>query len=196
MQPSLGGITFDAVLSNTLEFGVTYTNYPIESGANVTDHGITEPFVWEITGAISDYATEFSLGSFGSGFVSNLDDSGYFATAAGLTSGWLTGGDGTRSATALGLLIELANSKQPFDVDAGDIFLRNMVITSISRTADPTTEGALIFKAELMELSTLDVVLARGNDPKAKQLRETDPARIQAIESVNKGRLSTNEITD
>lgn len=192
--PTMAGLEFDAVLEDTFESSVVFTQFPIEAGANATDHGIIQPNRWTLTGAISNNPLQLSVTDF-AGALSNFAGSGALAGAAGLSAGFLSGSDDTRASDALSLLIEIKNARQPFDIDAGDITLTNMVITNITRTKNPANEGALVFVAELQELPTLDTVLSQGQ-PKQEELTEGDPAQSQASSLIDKGEQALSGIGD
>ncbi|MGS0546701.1 phage baseplate protein [Pseudomonas parakoreensis] len=82
----------------------------------------------------------------------------------------------------------------PFDVDIGEVILRNMAITRLSRTKEPRNEGGLEFVAELQEVIQLDR-LAAGNDRWPHQLRAGDPSQSALTRAVNKGQLIAKEAT-
>ncbi len=185
--PTLAGVEFDAVLEDTLSLSVTYTSYPVESGAMARDHGIIQPFKWSITGAISDNPVRPTLQGIAAGLLSEIDDGGILPGLAGVSAGLLSGSSDTRSSNALEFLIQLTQSRTPFDVSCGDYYLKNMVIESISRKKEPENENALIFTAELVELPTLDTLVSRGVNPNLTQLREGDPSYTQSVSSSNLG---------
>lgn len=188
--PKLAGVEFDAVLEDTLTLEVEYTKYPIESGAMVRDHGIVQPFKYSMVGAVSNNPIKPTLGGLATGVLSNLSDSGIISGIAGLSAGLLSGSDETRASNALDFLIQLTQLREPFDVDAGDITLKNMVISKISRTKNPENENALIFIADLVELPTLDTVISQSLNPSQQQLRDGDPAKSQAASNVDRGMVS------
>jgi len=185
-------VEFDAVLEDTLEAEVTYTQYPIELGAIASDHAIIEPVKWRIIGGLSNNPLKVGVMDFAGGLVSNLTDNGIAAAAlgyAGGIAGYLGGSEQTRSQEALAFLLALMRERKSFDVNAGDIDLQNMVITKISRTKTPETEGGLIFIAELQELPTVELVI-KNNQPEQNKLRDGDPAKTQAASDVNNGEIS------
>lgn len=154
--PTIAGYSFDAVLEDTFEATVTITSIPIESGVRISDHRILNPFKWTMTGAISNNPVKVQLTDFLGGALSNLTDNPIVSTVAGLSAGWLAGSDETRASTTLDFLIWLMKSYDPFDIDAGDILLKNMAITRLSRTKEPRNEGGLEFIVEMQEVIDLD----------------------------------------
>lgn len=74
----------------------------------------------------------------------------------------------------------------PFDVDAVDIQLKDMVLTRLSRDRDPEVENGLIFVAEMHELVSLSR-LADFTQPGQDQLPDGDPAKAGAAATMNSG---------
>lgn len=182
-----GVLSFDAVLEDTLESSVSYPEFPLEIGANATDHGIINPILWTITGAVSN--TPLSAGLLETtGFLTNFFDSATITAIAGISAGFLAGSEESRAGSTLQTLLGLQYQREPFDIDAGDIQLSNMVITSIVRTKDPSNEGGLEFTAELMELPLISTVIT-ANDPGQSSLRFGDPAQTQATGEVKRGEV-------
>ena len=186
--PTLAGIEFDAVLEDTFEATVDLTSYPIELGARASDHRIINPFRWSLVGAISNTPLGPNVTDFVGGGLSNFFDSGVLSTVAGLSAGFLAGSDETRSSSALDLLLKLMVSGEPFNVDAGDKILENMVIARIRRTKDASNEGGLIFEADLQEFPELSTVIAK-NQPSSSQLNPNDPSASQCSALNNRGEI-------
>ena len=185
--PTIAGYEFDAVLEDTFEASVTLTGYTIELGARASDHRIINPFKWSLVGAISNNPLRIGVTDFVGATVPNA--AGILSTVAGLSAGFLAGSAETRSSSTLDFLITLMVSGDPFDIDAGDIQLKNMVIGRIRRTKDPVNENGLIFEADMQEFPTLETVLAK-NQPSVSQLREGDPSKSQASATVNNGEIT------
>lgn len=184
-------ITFDAVLEDVVESEVQFTQFPVEIGANATDHGIILPRLYTITAAVSNNPLSPSITDFVGGFLSNFfEDSGIGAAVAGLSSGFLAGSDQTRAGNTLNTLLALMYQRQPFAVDAGDIQLQDMVITRIYRTRNTEVESGLLFTAELMELPLIATVV----NGQGKTAPGSGPEKTQAAETVNKGEVFTKEI--
>ena len=181
-------LVFDAVLEDSIETQVDYTQFPIEIGADASDHGIIRPIKYTLTGAISNNPISPSITDFAGGAVSNLLESSVASTVAGLSAGFLAGSDETRSGATLQTLIALQYLRIPFDIDAVDIQLSNMVITSIQRTRNPENENGLEFVAEMQELPLLATVLLQ-NQPGQSQLNAGDPSQTMAAADVNKGEV-------
>lgn len=191
-SPTIAGFEFDAVLEDTFEASVTTTGYTLETGSRVADHRIINPFKWRLTGAVSNNPLKASVLDVTAGALSNIiGDSGIAASVAGLSAGFLAGSTDTRASETLSFLLSLMVSGDPFDIDAGDIQLSNMIIIDITRIKNPANEGGLIFDAQLEEFPTLDTILTQG-DPLQNQLHDNDPAKSQAARDINKGEQGTS----
>ena len=192
--PTINGHSFDAVLEDTLEIGVEVTGYAIESGVKISNHRILLPFKWTLTGAISNNPLKTNLVDFAAGALSNLTDNPYAATVLGMTASFLSGTDETRASSTLAFLIDLTRQGDPFDINAGDITLKNMVITKLSRTKEPRNEGGLEFIAELQEMITLDRVSNLGQ-PSQDELRDGDRTKSSLARAIEKGQqVATNTV--
>ena len=187
--PTLAGYEFDAVLEDTFEAEVELTGYTIELGARAVDHRVIKPFKWSLVGAVSNNPLNASVTDF-VGALSN-DAGNILSTVAGLSAGFLAGSSETRASSTLDFLITLMVSGEPFDIDAGDIQLKNMVIGRIRRTKDTSNENALIFEADLQEYPTLETTLSK-NGASLSQLNPNDASYSQAVATVNLGEVTGN----
>lgn len=176
--PSIAGFQFDATLEDTLEVSVEITDYPIESGARAADHRIIQPFRWTLTGAVSNNPLIPTVTDF---------------IGSGLVAGLISGSNDTRASDALTFLIDLMTQSEPFDIDAGDIQLSNMVITRITRTKTPANENGLEFVAELQEYATLDTLLS-GIGVRQSQLLDGDPSKSQLSQLINRGEQALTDV--
>lgn len=184
-------VEFDAVLSDTLESEVVFTEYPLENGAVASDHGIIMPKRWSMSGAISNNPLKPTIADFAVGAVSSLIDPA-IVSAAGVVAGNIasvSGSDNTRASNALELLIELQESRVPFSVNCGDITLENMCITKLTRTKTPENEGGLEFEAELQEIPTIKTLFS---DPTADEVDATAPESAQSVKKSSFGEVGTS----
>lgn len=192
-SPTMGGLEFDAVLEDTYESTIEFTQYAIESGANVADHAIIQPIRWRLVGAISNNELRISATDFIAGGVSSqLNGAG--SLVAGVSAGVLAGSSDTRASSAFEALRNLQILRQPFTIDAGDVILVNMGIASLRRTKTADNEGGLIFEADLQEIPTLDTVLSKNTDPGQSQLQEGDPSQTQSTSLIDKGEQSLQAV--
>lgn len=182
-------ISFDAVLEDTLEAGVDFTSFPLEIGSNASDHGIIRPITWTITGLASNNPLGLSAVQ-AVGAATNFLGDGVFGQAAGLAAGFLSGSAETNAGATLQMLMGLMYQREPFNVDAVDIQLENMVIVNISRTKSVENENGLEFVAELQELPLISTVIS-SNQPNQSKLRDFDPAKTQATALISKGDVAS-----
>ena len=197
-SPTVNGFQFDAVLEDTFEATVEPSLYPVESGAMVNDHRIINPMKYFITGAIgskplrpliSPDVNIDDLAGIAIGAATNLfRKNPLIATAAGLGIGYLAGTEDSRGSTSLAMLIDLMRQGMPFDVDAVDIQLKNMVITKIRRTKDTENEQGLVVVLEIQELITLDRINEmNGERPTLDQLIDGDPSQTSCTRDTYRG---------
>lgn len=185
--PELGGLEFDAVLSDTLDASVAITGYTVEVGATLADHRVILPVQWTITGGVADNPVKASITDFTGALTGNAGGAG--AAIAGLSAGFLAGGDSTRSASALDTLLAMMREGDIFDVDAGDITLTDMTIQRIRRTKNTNNDDALIFIADLVEWPTLKTAFS-GDQPDVSSLPDGDPSKTQAAANVSRGEVA------
>lgn len=186
--PKLAGYQFDAVLEDSFEASIELTRYPVESGVKVADHRIIQPVRYYMVGSISNNPLKvFDLVGLAAGGLSNLaGNNPYVAAVAGLSAGFLAGSQSTRASSTLEFLLKLLETGLPFDVDAVDVQLKDMVLTRVSRDRDPENENGLIFVAEMQELIQLSR-LADKTQPSQDQLADGDPAKSGAAADANSG---------
>lgn len=193
--PTIGGVEFDAILEDVFEMEVSVTQFPIESGASATDHRIIRPFRWSLIGAVSNNPLKTSVTDF-TGLLTNLaGDNGILSTIAGMSAGLLAGSDDTRASQTLQFLIALAATGEPFDIDAGDVQLSNMVIAGIRRRKTPENEQGLLFEAQLIELPTLDTLMS-DRTVKQSQLADGDSSKWSIASLIDKGEQALTDVSD
>lgn len=189
-SPTIAGYQFDATLEDTFEASVELTRYPVESGVRVNDHRIINPLIYYMTGAVSNNPLRPMVTDFIGGGLSNaVLNNPIVAAIAGLSAGFLAGSNATKASSTLEFLLQLLTAGMPFDVDAVDIQLSNMVLTRISRTRDPSNETGLIFVAEMQELINLDR-LPNFTQPTQAQLPDGDPVKTGAAADMSRGQQS------
>lgn len=195
-SPQIAGYEFDAILEDEFALSVEIPSYPIESGASISDHRIINPARYTLRGVISNKPLKVSVFDFAGGLVSNLTDNPIVAAGAGMSAGALAGflgndgGEGTRVSAAVQTLIDILEGKEPFDVDTGDIQLKNMVVTSFSRKRDPENENAMIFELELQEFVTLDRLTQEGQ-PSHKQMKNGSVEQSANSKQASMGKVQT-----
>ena len=138
----IAGYVFDAVIEQAVTMSVDTPTYPIENGVQINDHRIVQPIEYVIHGVVSNTPIRVNLTDFVGGAVSNLSNNPAVAAVAGLSAGFLAGSNETRAGAAMDELVQLMESQEPFDVDTGDMLLRNMHIIEIHREMTPENENS------------------------------------------------------
>lgn len=187
-------IEFDAVLNDTFEASVSLTEYPVEFGANANDHRIRNPYRYQLIGAVSNNPIQIIPTDFGGLLGQIRSNNQIISASASIFTGWLSGSTGTRGADALDSLLQIMNFGDPFDVDAGDIQLKNMVIESIRRDRDNTNDGGLIFVANLVEWRSIETVISASSF-KTNAISGTDTASA-AANFRNNGEVTLSSATE
>lgn len=195
--PEISGFSFDAVLEDELGFSVTTTQYPVESGASISDHRIINPCKYYLRGVVSN--TPFSVVSVASGMagglVSNLTANPLVASVSGLSAGFLASTNDTRASSALAKIIDLLEGKTVVDVETGFVSLKGMRVTDVRCYRDPETENALMFEMSLEECITLDR-LSENGQPSHESLKPGSVEQGALSKVINKGQSTVKSVGD
>lgn len=149
-------IQLDASLKETHSRDSPASEFPIETGANISDNVLIKPFHLEINGIITDTplgGTAGLLTEVATSAISSLvPPAGLAAVSAGvaLLSGIVS--SQSPSVAAYVQLLELQTAAQPFDVLTSLYRYPNMWITNLSAPRDVGTGKALIFTIQLSQL--------------------------------------------
>ena len=188
--PKIGEYSFDAVLEDEIDLTSTITTYPVETGAEISDHRIINPAKYRLTIVMTNSPLAQEIPDFSSsisgGLLSNLTKNPVVAAVSGLSAGFLASSDSTRASSAFDKLIELMESEQPFDIDTGDRFLKDMMVVRITRKRDPSNENAMVASVELQEYISIDR-LTKDGQPSHKVLRSGSPEQSSCSMFVSKG---------
>lgn len=128
----LSTVELDIIINESATATVRVTENPVEFGANINDHIITEPM-------------SFTL----SGVVSNISSSafGQFARLPTVFSK-----STSKSKEAWEALLELQAEKIPFTLVQGLKEYKNIIIISINESQDKDTSNGLFFTATMKEI--------------------------------------------
>ena len=169
---SKSGIVVDATLTESHVLSSEVTNYPVESGATISDHVQLKPLVYNMTGTISDTPIGFLvLGNIGN-FINSVQS--YFG--------------GGRSKEAYYAIFKLWQSRVPFTVTTNLKRYANMIFTSFVVDDDVDTSNEISFKATLQQVTivTSQSIASQGqNVGPAPKVKET------AQSTVNQGNQTT-----
>lgn len=118
----------DAVLDESIELSSTVTSFPVELGADISDHVISQPVRYVMRGVVTDTPTEWASTSY-------------------------QHGDGaTRSLSAWSLLQALQRRGEPFEIMTGFSLYPSMVIERIRARKNAQRDRALDFEADLRQV--------------------------------------------
>jgi hypothetical protein len=135
-------LELDAAITEDHEVNAETTDYPIETGAIISDHYFLRPRKYSVTGMVSDSPVQYlSALSTGLGSVTNV---------MGISTGELS-----RSLTAYQAMLSLMVSATPFEVVTGLDFLKNMVVSSLRVPRSAVLGRQFRFSAELKQLNIL-----------------------------------------
>lgn len=169
---SIGGIIPDVTIEEHHTDTLTITDHPVEQGAMITDHAFKNPA--EVTMYVAWSNASLLLSS--------------------IVSGSLFGGKLDDVNDLYGRLLELQESRVPFDLVTGKRTYNNMLIKQISNTTDADSENALFLSIHMRQIiivETAAVLLAPTSDQEAPE--DTGPVENggtqQPIESTNQSAL-------
>ena len=132
-ENKIGSFELDIVVSESVTTSSTITENPVEQGADVSDHIITNAMSFTMTGMVSDTPVSFLGGVIG----------GVAHDTLGLE----------RPATkAWDALLELQATKEPFTLVTGLKEYDNVFIESLSTVHDKDTSQILSFTATMKEV--------------------------------------------
>lgn len=177
----IGGMYFDGIMRTEHISRVRPTQYPVQTGAVMTDHAIIEPAELTIEVMMSDCGASF--------FVSNnpfLDDIYQSLKGLVLYSNYaslqcqpsLLSSSGSRSVYAWTALKRMQLSRIPITVETRLQSYSNMIIEELSAPDDVKTLNALKCTVRLRE-----VIVAYASDTKVS-------ARAAATQEVNTGQVT------
>lgn len=149
-------IQLDASLKESHSRKSTPTKFPVETGGNISDHVILDPFELEITGIITDtplsgiqqIVTEISS----SVASALLPPVGVIAASSAYALFKALSDSDSPSVAAYGQLLQLQANRQPFDVLTSLYRYPSMWISHLSAPRDSGTGDSLIFTVGLSQL--------------------------------------------
>lgn len=168
---NIGGLTFDAVISESHVSELQVTENPVETGVSIADHCFMRPLRVTISAVVSDLK---------------------MPSAPNLYDGSPSGRVRKAFEYLQYLQTDLANNTgAPFEVITGLRTYDDMVCTSLTATQDVTTASLLAFTAELTQIKTVSTAAVAYVQPKPMQGK---PVR-QATPAVNQGPQQPQEET-
>lgn len=132
VQTNIGGFFFDAVFSVDTEHGLTITQHPVQTGAQITDHAFVNPVRITMQVGVSDCMAYRNGSDYG-------------------------GDGGTKSVQAYRLLCKLQELRMPMQVVTRLNSYNNMLIESIDVSDDVSTACALKATISLSQILVVNV---------------------------------------
>ena len=190
-RPRIGGIYFDATLTESTELQTDTTEFPIESGAIGSDHAVNRPLRITMRVGISDNsfraarASAPEVGAIGTRAVgaklSSVPSS--VAIAAGLgasiaNAAYLSGQAQTRSQSALEAIRDLQRTKALIDVVALKQTYSRCLITNTRQETEKENENALELVVELTQLITVPLGGGAQEQPAYGDTAESQAQRV------------------
>lgn len=188
----IGGIEYDAVLESELNAEIKKTGYAIESGANVTDHTITQPVRYSARVAVSNIVLGFSAVGLAAGALSNLTNSGIGALVAGASSLAIDKED--RASSTMVKLMDLFAQRKLYTINTGHVTLKNMILMSFRQVNEPRYGGMVVIDLELEELLTTELIATKAAAPTQDDLHDNDDSKTEATSFLDKGIKTVDEI--
>ncbi len=146
---NIAQIPIDSFLKIDHESRATPTKYPVETGANYSDHIVIEPAKVTVSGLVSDV----ELKPFTYGITPELGEVATFMNNI-LNS---------KSSAIWNQLKAVQTSRTLFTLEAGIETYDNMCITSLRVSQDKNTSGSLRFTAVCEEILTIDFEQRENN---------------------------------
>jgi len=157
-------LEMDVILSETPNYSATPTKSQVESGADITDHIALDPVSLTIEGIVSN-------------------------TPVGLDK-ILTGQQfKNRSEAAHQFLLNLRNSREPFDFVGSLGVYENMVITKYSPVRDSKNGKALVFTATLDAITIVETSMVASTN-------SSDDVKHGTAGTENSGHQATKSASD
>jgi hypothetical protein len=128
------GLLLDAVLRESVTHTSKVTAYPIEKGADISDHIIIEPTSYTMTGSVSDSPMRWKATEY------NHTDAS------------------TRNLSAYAILRDLHLSRTVFDIEHGFLEMKDCVMVSFISEKDASTANVFRFDATVRQLNIVKTI--------------------------------------
>jgi len=164
-------IKIDTVTEEKHESSLAITRYAVEQGADMSDHYIVNPVVFNLSGIISDISSNEIIDFAVPSFITNLFDDEEES--------------GTRSQLAWRELVSLQQSGLFIDFNSQLVLYKNMLITRLAVVQNKTSSKAIHFDMTLEQVLVAELEVVKGEgvfsseDP--TKGKEDTPARNETI---------------
>ncbi|AUR82868.1 hypothetical protein NVP1029O_35 [Vibrio phage 1.029.O._10N.261.55.A7] len=192
-NPSVGGVTFDCVFSESMEASYESTDYSVESGAVYQDHIRKLPKMITMRVASSDTPFAGPLGSLlatGAGYIGSKLPPLITGVAGSAISMYnasnASASPDTRSAAAWQEMLDSADKMNTFDVVTTKGIYQNYHIKKLYYECNPDNENSIEIIIDMKEIRQFRSGIESGQ-PSKSQLREGSSESIQASPPANLG---------
>lgn len=199
-NPSMGGLTFDCVFSESASAGYESTDYSVEDGAIYQDHIRKLPKMITMRVGVSDTPFKGVLGRIlATGAGAALGALPPIVSGAVSVGGQLynaangSGSPDTRSAKAWQEIVKAADSLATFDVVTIKGMYKNFHIKNISYECTEENENSIDIIIEMKEIRQFQSGIESGQ-PTKSQLRDGTSESIQAAPPANAGGLALEPV--
>lgn len=177
-QKSIGGIQLDAVINETHINDISITRNPVELGAKITDNAIVEPKKVMILAEVTDTPLNPLAGT------QVIEDDGRVGSA--------TSSNITRSNAAYNAIVELAEKREPIELQTKLKLYENMLITNISVTQDKDSSRIVS-----MNISLEEIIIVESKTVFIPPTQTSNPTtRAQATTADDSGRREPEQVTE
>ncbi len=155
-------IKIDTVVEERHESTLTISKYAVEQGADMADHYIVNPAIFNLTGVISDISSNEAIDYALTGLAKHTVDSvsGLFNENSGGKDEEETG---TRSQLAWKELKALQRSGVFVDYNSHLNLYKNMLITHLSVAQEKSTSQVIVFAMTLEQVFIAELEVVKGS---------------------------------
>lgn len=164
----IGSMTVNVVINESTNDTLTITKQPVQQGASITDHAYKEPTSFSMTAHQKDNGVLDSLVA--------LDPLGALNSLNPFSGGATSG-----LAKIYQSLLDLQNSRVPFDIITPKRIYRSMLLAALSVTTDKQTENILALSMSFQEVLIVSVVTTQ-----VPRTRQKLPGVTGAIQNAGK----------
>ncbi len=195
----------DVVRDMSVGFNTEYTDMPLESGVNVSDHAITKPITLNMSVIISntplrvkELPTNLAVGLVGSMFDNTIANIALSEAVIKIKQDLINQNELLRSKLGLEKIEEIMTKCVPLQIYTAKRDYQNMVLTSVSLNDDVTTANALILSLSFKEIrliniddmrvtEILDISTPKEKTKKPTQKNVSKEVKSGAVAPKNKG---------
>lgn len=167
-------ISVDCTMSESHSRSSPPSEFPIESGLSISDNILVKPFELEINGIVSDTPLSLQNALITSAVSAILPPIGVIAAGVGSAIYSALQKSKSPSVAAFGQLLQLQDSKKPFDVLTSLRRYENMFIKDLKVPRDANTGQILNFTLTLVQLiivapQTVNITIFGNGDVSANE---------------------------